>query len=234
MAHANVAAGTIDSALEQFLTAERERLAPRTFAEYEDVVSLLRSCLNNYGHTSLDARERRRFEAACEAGDEEAFCHLFGPAKIVENYGEFLGYFMVRKVAAGAEFQRRAGTVTKRLAKWLAEEGHIDPQRAGDAEARASDAGRDLPAASKLGDLLADLAAKSPDIDIESLANGDYVEDSLEITRVEAGKLWFEGVGPVAVPRAASELARPGWSVWVVLARHRDRWWLLEHGFVYP
>jgi hypothetical protein len=82
--------------------------------------------------------------------------------------------------------------------------------------------------------VLADLAAKTPDIDIESLANGDYVEDSLEITRVEAGKLWFEGVGPIAVPRAASELARPGWSIWVVLARHRDRWWLLEHGFVYP
>jgi hypothetical protein len=30
--------------------------------------------------------------------DDEAFVHLFGPEKIADNLGEFLDYFMVRKV----------------------------------------------------------------------------------------------------------------------------------------
>ena len=32
---------------------------------------------------------------------------LFRPDKITENFGEFLGYFMIRKVAAGQEMLAR-------------------------------------------------------------------------------------------------------------------------------
>ena len=44
----------------------------------------------------------------------------------MENLGEFLGYFMVRKVVAGQELLRAAGTVTKKLARWLHDQGFID------------------------------------------------------------------------------------------------------------
>ena len=63
----------------------------------------------------------------------------------------------------------------------------------------------------------------------------DWVEDYLEIVDAEPGKIWFEnGVGPIAVPRKASDLARPGWSAFVTAVRIDKRWHLLEVGVVYP
>lgn len=114
---------------------------------------LLRHCLNGYGHQSLDGRERKRWEAAFTE-DEDAFVKLFGPDKIADNLGEFLGYFMIRKVMAGEEFLRAAGTVTKKLAKWLGEHGYLDAGTVDVAAERAADASRDLPQAERLSRLL--------------------------------------------------------------------------------
>jgi hypothetical protein len=43
-----------------------------------------------------------------------------------------------------------------------------------------------------------------------------------------------DGLGPVDVPDAAAELAKPGWRLWGALACENGRWRLLEHGIVYP
>ncbi len=91
---------TIDDALVRLLDVQRSRLALRTFRRYEEICDLLRHCLNGYGHTGLSGLELKRWERAYEAGDEEVFCHLMGPEQLVDNLGEFLGYFMIRKVAA--------------------------------------------------------------------------------------------------------------------------------------
>ena len=83
--------------------------------------------------------------------------------------------------------------------------------------------------------LLHDVAAGAPDINPDQIPDQDWVEDSLQITDVQPGKIWFEdGVGPIAVPRNASDLARPGWSLYLTAARVADTWHLLEVGFVYP
>ena len=84
---------TIDDAMVRFLGAQRPRLAPRTFRRYEEICELLRHCLNGYGYTGLSELERKRWERAYEAGDEDAFCHLMGPEQLVDNLGEFLGYY---------------------------------------------------------------------------------------------------------------------------------------------
>jgi hypothetical protein len=55
------------------------------------------------------------------------------------------------------------------------------------------------------------------------------------IDQVAPGKIWFEGgIGPIQVPKRASELAQPGWMVFIVAARRGGRWHLLEVGSVYP
>ena len=173
--------------------------------------------------------------AGVESGDEGAFCHLFGPEKIPEHLGEFLGYFMVRKVIAGPELLRASGTVTGKLVTWLAARGYIDRDSADHATGRAQDASRDLPVADRLGGLLHDVAQRAPEIDIDALDDRDWVEDHLAISDVEPGRIWFEGdIGPIAVPRQASDLARPGRSVSVTAARTAGSWHLLEVGFVYP
>jgi hypothetical protein len=226
---------TIDDALPRFLADQRERLSARTFRRYEEVVELLRHCLDGYAYQSLDDGERRRWEAEFEANEEGAFCRLFGPEKIPENLGEFLDYFMVRKVIAGQELLKASGTVSGKLVRWLAERGYIDGESAEDADDRAREASRDLPMANRLGMLLHDVTDLAPEIDPDAVADEDWLEDYLEITDVEPGKIWFErGVGPIAVPPKASDLARPGWSAFVIAARTGGRWHLLEVGVVYP
>jgi hypothetical protein len=73
------------------------------------------------------------------------------------------------------------------------------------------------------------------EVDVDALAEDDWVEDHLAISDLEPGRIWFEGgVGPIAVPRKASDLARAGWSAFVTAARTDGTWRLLEVGFVYP
>ena len=232
MTHAH-ASPTIDDVFNEFLAEQQKRLAPRTFHNYADVIRLLRDCLNNYGHQPLGPAERTRWETAYDR-DEEAFVHLFGPDKIAANLGEFLGYFMVRKVMAGEELLRAAGTVTKKLAKWLGERGYLDATAVDIAVERGADAARDLPKAEKLSRLLFD-QSRTTTIDVDALDDDDYVEDYLTIDRVEPGELWFEGgIGPVKVTKAVSDIAQPSWSVNIVLGRVNNVWHLLEVGNVYP
>lgn len=71
--------------------------------------------------------------------------------------------------------------------------------------------------------------------DYQEVADDDIVEDYFTIERVEPGALWLSGdVGPLKVSTEASSLARPGWSVYLVLARSGRGWNLLESGTVYP
>jgi len=226
---------TIDEALDAFLAEQSKRLSPKTLRNYEDVVSLLRSSLNGYAYESLDELERKRWEKAFDAGEEEAFTKLFGPEKIVEHLGAFLGYFMVRKVMAGQDLLRASGTVTKKLAAWLHEYGYISEDERADALERGGDAARELPRADRLGQLLHDEMEKTPRFDPDDIPDEHWIEDFLTIERVEPGALWFEGgIGPVHVSKAASDLAEVGWGVNIVLAQVRDKWRIVELGFVYP
>ncbi len=118
---------------------------------------------------------------------------MFGPEKIPGHLGEFLGYFMVRKVLAGQELLRASDTMTGKLVRWLAARGYVDAESAADVTERAKDALRDLPSADRLGSLLHDVADGAPEIDIDAIGEADWVEDSLQITDVQPGRIWFEG-----------------------------------------
>jgi hypothetical protein len=226
---------SIDEVLDGFLSAQRERLAASTYARYEDIVDLLRHCLNDDGYQSLTGAEAQAWQEAFDAGDEEAFTRLCGPERIVEHYGEFLGYFMIRKVAASKQQLKDAGTVTKRLGRWLAEQGYVDTDDAVQARDRAADAGRELPRADELGHqlFLQSQRTRLP-VHPNDIPDHDWVEDHLPITRIEDGRLWFGDIGPVEVPTAASDDAEVGWHVTVVLARLDGAWQLVQVGAVYP
>jgi hypothetical protein len=141
---------------------------------------------------------------------------------------------MIRKVMAGDELLRAAGTVTKKLAKWLGERGYLNPGTVEIAVERGGEAARDLPRAERLSGMLFDQARKTT-IDATALDEDAYIDDYLMIERVAPGRLWFEGgIGPVSVPKSASAIAQPGWSVNIVLGRRGKTWHILEVGNVYP
>jgi len=226
---------TIDEALCAFLAEERERLSERTMRNYEYVVELLSDSLNGYGPNGLEKADYRRWQKVYDQGDEEAFCHLFGPERIVDHYGEFLGYFMVRKVWASQELLRSAGTVTKRLAGWLFEHGYVSADEREDGVEQGGRAARNLPRAERLANLLYEQSRSTPDFDADAIGSKDLVEDYLVIERVEPGKLYFSGgIGPLEVSTRASELAQVGWGVNATLARLNKTWRVVEVGNVYP
>lgn len=226
---------TIDEALTRFLDEQQKRLAPRTFRNYEDVIGLLRDCLSGYGPNILSGDDHHRWQQAYDGGDEDAFCTQLSAGYIVDMLDEFLGYFMVRKVMAGQELLRASGTVTKKLVRWLQDQGVVDPATADDEVGKAAQAARDLPNAERLANALYELSLSTPIRDQGAAEH--WIEHALPltITEVAPGKLWFTGdIGPLSVPPKISQLARTGWTVTAVLAYARERWWLVEVGNVYP
>jgi len=226
---------TIDEALTRFLDEQQERLAPRTFCNYEDVIGLLRHCLSGYGPNILPKADHDRWRRAYDDGDEDAFCTQMSADYIVDMLDEFLGYFMVRKVIAGQELLRASGTVTKKLVRWLQDHTVVDKVAADHQVEKAATAARDLPNAERLANALYQLGLNSPIRDRHGAERWIEHDLPLTITKVAPGELWFEGeIGPLPVPHKIDELAQEGWAVTAVFAYARSRWWLVEVGNVYP
>ena len=228
---------TIANVLERFLEDQKARLSSSTFSQYRSIVQLLQHSINSYGPNRLDPADtklwERHFNAKGEAHRE--FCEIFGPEHILPSVGEFLSWFMVRKIMAGKDMMRAAGTVTKKLARWLGDEGLAGAEAVEDANERGSDAVRDLPVARELADHInrfAESTAPEP--------GDDDIEDHFEVMRVESGKLWLQGLadrrnlGPVPLPPALTRLCKVGWTISGVLGKVRARWLFLEAWNVYP
>ena len=235
---------TIDQVCEEFLVEQRKRLTRRTLAKYEDVLDLLQHHLNAYAYQGLSKTESALFDRyyTAEGDEHREFCQLFGPEKIVENLGGFLGYFMIRKVTASEDLKRAAGTVTKKLLTWLATKGYVAEQQAREGADQATDAARDLPKAERAAQILCDAVANLG-VNPNDLSDEHYLEfDHFTIAKVEAGKLWleiFEGTetrsyGPIRVPAAATKLLRRGWDISCSLGRMRGTWRIVEVANAYP
>lgn len=231
-----IARPTIAEALEAFLADQQARLAPRTFAKYRDVIELLQHSLNGYAYQSLNAADAALFDdfSEREGAEHREYCETFGPERILPEIGSFLGYFMVRKVMAGKETLRAAGTVTKKLARWLEEKGHCATADADLAVEAGAEASSDLPQAEELAQALHELTGWQT-----SDGDGDVIEDHFTLTRVEKGRIWLQGlsepeIGPIAVPEAISRRCRVGWSISGALQRSGKSWRILEAWNVYP
>src|SRR4051812_27881180 len=135
---------TIDRLFEQFLADQEARLSPKTFDKYEGIIHLYRSYLESYwpGHSGKDS------EAITKA--KGTYCGTFGAEDITSGFSEFLGYFMPRKVIAGHETMKAAGTVVKKLARWLVEKGYAEDEES--VRDLVGTTARDLPASQKLLD----------------------------------------------------------------------------------
>ncbi|HKY31177.1 MAG TPA: hypothetical protein VJV23_01485 [Candidatus Polarisedimenticolia bacterium] len=231
-----IASPTIAEVLEQFLEEQKDRLAPRTWNQYDGIIQLLKSCLDGYGYQTLDKKDTALYERLNGGTPEINFCEIFGPGHILPSVGEFLGYFMVRKVIAGADTMRAAGTVTRKLAAWLGEKGYAEAKEAEEAGGRGKRAARELPRAEKLARMLHDWTGGGSD------PGRSAVEDHFVVTRVETDKnrMWVEGMmdgrelGPIEVPERITRHLVPGWSISGIVGRKGKSWRLVEAWNVYP
>jgi hypothetical protein len=94
-----IAAPTIEVVVKQFLK-EAAIAKGVSKADKKGAIELFMDCMNGYGHQSLSKEENKLFDHHydLEGKEHREFCQVFGPDKIVENVGEFVGYFLIRKV----------------------------------------------------------------------------------------------------------------------------------------
>ena len=241
---AQPASPTINQVFQEFLAEQRDRLTPRTLSKYQDVLDLMRHHLNGYAYENLSKAESVFFDKHfnAEGAEHREFCSLFGPDKIIENLGSFLGYFMVRKVIAGEDLKRAAGNVTKKLSKWLAVKRYISEEAAQEGADEGADAARDLPKAERAAQILFE-AVDDLGIDPNDFADEHYLEfDHFTIGKVESGKIWLElseggnrhSYGPIPVPNTVTPLLREGWDISCSLGRVHGKWQIIEVANVYP
>src|ERR1043165_4881613 len=212
---------TLAEIFAEFLVDQKGRISAKTYAKYETIIQLYQSYLERYwpGHDG-------EYEKITKAGG--TYCSTYGPEDATEGYSEFLGYFMPHKVMCGKDTMQAAGTVTKKLAKWLAEKGYI--QDTEDAQERAGEAARDLPKAQEVLRLLDAYL----DENASGAQPGEEIEDHFFIDRLEPGKLWLSPltgssvVGPVPVPQRVTALCPPGWDIGGVVAKVGKGWQLVE------
>jgi hypothetical protein len=229
-----VAQPNIEDVLEMFLKEQRKRLKPRTFQRYEEIIDLFRHCLNGYGHHNLDRSaevtlyERLYFQKNLE------FCTIFGPDKILSALYNFLNYFMIRKVMASEALLQAAGTVTRKLVRWLNEHGYIGEEDALNGDRIAAEATRELPAAERLARLLYNFAQH-----YAPRHWTDELDDYFTVEEIQPGLLILGGATTsgtiqVKVPVEISDHCKEGWMVNLLLGKTPQGWSILETGNVYP
>ncbi len=181
-----IASPTITEVLGKFLEEQRMRIKSATFGKYEDIVYLFKESMNGYAYQSLDEKEEELFDHFYNLVGEEHwdFCDVFGPEKILEDVSEFLNYFMIRKVICGKGLLKAAGTVIKRLTKWLAEHRYVNTEMAEVYADEAGEASKELPAMEELSYLLWQYAADQEEVDFEETAEGYF-----HVLRVENDRL---------------------------------------------
>ena len=227
----------IETVLEEFLQDQRARLKANTIRKCEAVIDLFQASLNHYAYQGLDASEEALFDRFYDASGSahREFCQIFGPDKISENVGEFLNYFMVRKVICGKDLLRSSGTVMKKLGRWLGEKGYVGGDEAEIVTDHGADAARDLPVAEELCSVLMDYAdRRTPQCE-------ETVEDHFTLEAVEPGELHLSGLSAgegivIGVSRAITDACRTreGWTIAGAIGKTSKGWCLLEVWNVYP
>lgn len=232
-----IASPNIEQVLDCFLDEVSQKYKRNTTNRYKNVIQLFKISMNNYGHQTLLKEESELFDRlySTEGSGHREFVQVFGPEKIPENVGEFLGYFMVRKVICGKGLLKSAGTVTKRLGKWLIDKGYVCKEDSTDMMNRGAEAVTELPAADKLAEMLYNYAKSHP---VSDWTN--EVDDYLTVEKVELGKIYFSAPEDVeddiiilSLPKRITDKCKVGWNISLFLGKTEKGWKIIESGGVY-
>ena len=212
---------TISQVLNGYLQTERARLASRTYARDAEVIGWLKKSLNTDGLKDLTPEEHEQFRSRgfdFERGDPP-YCEAVGPYYLMLHLPTFLTAAQLRRLEAPPELPDQAGTVVKKLAKWLETHGYISALAVRAVRDMAAEVGQRTPAMDELAQRLQALTQ-----DVEYFEEEDVPGD-FEITHVEPEGLWLHDhiddsvYGPVPVPDDVHDLCPVGWMIAGTLGR---------------
>ena len=114
----------IKEVFDQFLSEQKSKLAPKTYRDYESVIDLFENQLDGYAWNGIDDGEKAYDEAKKQ---KKSFIDLYDHTHIEDNVGEFLDYFVPRKVMSGDEFiLKTCPRVIRKLLKWMRDKKLVD------------------------------------------------------------------------------------------------------------
>ena len=114
----------IKEVFEEFLSEQKLKLAPKTYRDYESVISLFESQLDGYAWNNLDDGDKAYDEAK---NKDKSFIDIYDHIHIEDNVGEFLDYFVPRKVMVGNEFiLKTCPRVIRKLLRWMRNKKLVD------------------------------------------------------------------------------------------------------------
>ncbi|MBK1671148.1 hypothetical protein CKO28_24390 [Rhodovibrio sodomensis] len=177
--------------LDGYLQSERAHLASRSYARDAEVIGWLEKSLNVDGVNDLTPEEQEQFRSRgfdTERGDPP-YCEAVGPYYLMLHLPTFLTAAQLRRLEAPPELPDQAGTVVKKLAKWLETQGYISALAARAVRDMAAEVGQRTPAMDELAQRLKALTQ-----DVEYLEEEDVPGD-FEITHVEPEGLWLHDLG---------------------------------------
>lgn len=228
---------TIKQVLGEFLEEQEARLKPKTYRGYADAIYLFEQCLNGYAYQGLNKKDSECFDKLYNEEHKE-FCAIFGLDKIgPSEIGEFLDYFMIRKVMGSKELMKTVGKVMRKFVKWMGEKGYMQEEKLEGTAERVDELKDELPKVEELSGLIYEYIQNHPVGDFSEICDSYF-----RVTKIEPGKLWLEDdmgggkddIGPVIVSAEISSLCKVGWVINLELGRTRKGWEILESGNVYP
>ncbi len=108
----------------KFLQQQKEKLSAKSYRENESVIDLFGHCLDRYAWNNVAPAEPT-YDETHDAG--KTFPDVYDHAHIFPNVGEFLDYFVPRKVMAGNGFiLKTCPRVIRKLLKWMREQQLLD------------------------------------------------------------------------------------------------------------
>lgn len=120
---------SIAEVLTKFLEAQRERLGSRTWKRYEGLFSTWQEYLDHYGTRHLSRLEKAFWKRYCRRTKYARFTEVFGPELLLRSAPEFFGEYAMEELMDPYVLEC-AGTIVRKLAKWLSEKKLIDPREA--------------------------------------------------------------------------------------------------------
>ncbi|MCD4809622.1 MAG: hypothetical protein K8R17_06965 [Methanosarcinales archaeon] len=212
-------------------------ICPKVMYEgYENALYIFEQFLNGYAHQYLNEKDSILFDKLHNEEHKE-FCEIFGPGNIgPSEVGEFLDYFMIRKVIGSKELMKTVGRVIRKFVKWMNEKGHM-PEDEFETTAEIVDELKDeLPKVRELSGLIYCYIQDNPIDDFTEIVDGYF-----RVTKIEPRQLWLEGyvgsigsVGPVSVSTEITSMCKIGWVINLELGKTGKSWKMLECGNVYP
>lgn len=230
-----VADPTIEKVVARFLK-ESVSAANVSKADRKGALELFMGCMNGYAYQSLSKDENALFDHYynLEGRNHKEFCQLFGPEKILENVGEFVGYYLIRKVMLPGDEMGTAAKAVSEFCTWLAKENIVPVTAASEAAALAASAAKVLPCAEDANRLIWQAAQKCPKSVQQVIEFGETT-----VKKIDKDGLWLESdngieIGPVVVQKEALMLLKAGWTINCALVKSAGKWHFCEVGNVYP